>query len=218
MSTLGLRLAIAVAIAGVLVLAVLIVRELLPHHRVIHHASTGAPQDSDTEGAPQVAPAPIVRTASRSAAPKATTSAAAPAATAPLPATLIAQLAADPEAFAPSGVFSPPAGTDQIYNYEMLPPFNSTTLKRTRANPAAWELDAFHGPKLKDLGPEGAVRQAVLARDSIGNETAWYAIDSGPLAPAYAVEMGRSIRVMSREYMVANRADLPPEVASTLDK
>ncbi len=50
----------------------------------------------------------------------------------------------------------------------------------------------MHGPKMNDLAPEGGVHQAAIAKDAIGNETPWYVIDSGPLAPAYAVQMGRS--------------------------
>jgi hypothetical protein len=211
------RVMVAVAVAGVIGLGALIVRELMPHHLTIHPTES-APQEQEV--AP-VAPAPIVRAAPAPIAKPAVKVAAAPASTAviaPLAATVIAQVAADPESFAPSSVFSPPAGKDQVYNYEPLPPFNSTTLKRTRTNPAAWELDAMHGPKLTDLGPEGAVRKAAVAKDSVGNETPWYVIDSGPLAPAYAVVVGRSIRVMSRAYLVENRADLPPEVAASLDK
>jgi hypothetical protein len=32
------------------------------------------------------------------------------------------------------------------------------------------------------------------------------------------VEVGRSIRVMSKDYIAANREDMPPEIAATLDR
>jgi hypothetical protein len=210
----------AVAVAGVLALGALIVHELMPHHAVPHAVSI--PRD-EPEPAP-VAPVPtahakhVAAVSPTATARPALVAAPAGSAAAPLAATVIAQVAADPESYAPSNVFSPPAGKNQVYNYEPLPPFNSTTLKRSRANPAAWELDAMHGPKLNDLGPEGGVHQAALVKDAVGNETPWYVIDSGPLAPAYAVQAGRSIRVMSRAYLVENRSDLPPEIAATLDK
>jgi hypothetical protein len=218
-SSLGTRVTAVVAIAGVLALGALIVRELMPHHTTTH-ATTTAPRE-EQETAPVTPAAPIARTARPVARPSATATAAAPKASgpaAPLAATIIAQVAADPESFAPSNRFTPPAGKDQVYSYEPLPPFNSTTLTRTRTNPAAWALDAMHGPKLTELGPEGGVHQAAMVKDSAGNETPWYVVDSGPLAPAYAVQIGRSIRVMSRAYLVENRADMPPEVAATLDK
>jgi hypothetical protein len=213
---------------GVIALAALIARELFPHHAVTRGRA------SDVAAAP-IVEAPVTRVASaapakdprapdrpgvpRNASP--TPSDPAPSsspAPVPLAASVIAQVAANPQAFAPSTVFAPPAGREQVYSYEPLPPFNSTTLKRTRTNPAAWELDAMRGPKMNDLGPEGAVHQAALVKDAIGNETPWYAIDSGPLAPAYAVVQGGAMRVMSRAFLLENRSSLPPEVASALGK
>ncbi len=218
--TIGTRVIAAVAILGVLALGGLIVRELMPHHGVTHASS--APEESVPEAtAPPAVTAAPARPKPRPAASATTAAAPAPPTknevAAPHAAVLIAQVAADPDAFAPSTVYKPLLGPEQLYNFEPLPPFNSTTLRRSKANPKEWELDAQRGPKLKDLGPEGSVRQAAIAKDNVGNQTPWYRIDSGPLAPAYAVEVGRSIRVMSKEYLVANRSDLPPEVAATLD-
>jgi hypothetical protein len=224
--SLGARIAFVVAVAGVIALTGLIARELFPHHLTAHAPTSGASAVAASD-APTRAPltaaephrAPTSAAAPHESSPGAAAQSSTSAALAvPLAATVIAQVAANPEAFAPSTVFSPPAAQDQVYNYEPLPPFNSTTLKRTRKNPSAWELDAMRGPKMKDLGPEGAVRQAALVRDSIGNETPWFAIDSGPLAPAFAVMQGSAMRVMSRAFLLENRASLPPEVASALDK
>lgn len=218
----GTRVVAVIAAAGVIALGVLIVRELMPRHAAPH---ASGPSDRTEDTAPIAAPTPTVHASRPLPRPLTTakTQAAAPAfsiatPTAPLAATVIAGVAADPDAYGPKRVFSPPAGKDELYNFEPLPPFNSTTLRRSRANPGAWELDAMHGPKLTDLGPEGAVHQAAVAKDSIGNETPWYVIDSGPLAPAYALKQANAVRVMSREYLVANRATLPPEVAALLDK
>ena len=226
----GTRVGVGLATIGVAALGVLIARELLPRHAV-PHAPVAAREAAESPAVTATAsPAPVTRheTPKATAAPTGVATVAAPpqetasaqpsAPHVPLAASVIAGVAANPESFAPSHVFAPPAGHDQVFNYEPLPPFNSTTLKRTRANPAAWELDAMHGPKLNDLGPEGAVRQAALVKDSVGNETPWYAIDSGPLAPAYAVMQGSSLRVMSRAYLVENRASLPADVAAALDK
>jgi len=216
------RLIAGVAIVGVLALGALLARELFPHHAAVRAAVTDAharavpppgPQRSagvEARKTPSPGPAQAVARAVG-----AEPSASAPAHV-PFAATVIAKVAADPQSFFPSHVFAPPAGRDQVFNFEPLPPFNSTTLKRTRTNPAAWELDAMHGPKLNDLGPEGSVRQAALVKDSVGNETPWYAIDSGPLAPAYAVMQGNALRVMSRAFMVENRATLPADVAASL--
>jgi hypothetical protein len=219
----GTRLIAGVALLGVLALTALIVRELIPHHGV-------APSPRGVIEERSLPPEPIA-TAAPLATPRAvpTASAGAPARpaptmnavgdpSAPLAANVIAQVAKDPEAFAPTTAFSPVSSKTQLYNFDPLPPFNSTTLRRVKANPAAWELDAMRGPKLKDLGPEGSVRQAAIVKDTVGNETTWYRIDSGPLAPAYAVEVGRSIRVMSKDYIAANREDMPPEIAATLDR
>jgi hypothetical protein len=221
----GTRIGALVAIAGILALGALIVHELRPHRAATHGASS-VPDDRTAEAPPVVAPSPssIANGSARPvpvAKPNAPSAHAAPPAAGPaIPtaATVISQVVADPDAFAPSHVFSPPAGPEQLYNFEPLPPFNSTTLKRSRKDPSAWELDAMHGPKMSDLGPAGAVHQAVIVKDSIGNETPWYSIDSGPLAPAYAVMQAGSIRVMSRAFMLANRGDLPPGVATTLDR
>ena len=220
---LATRLGSVAISAAFLAVGILVARELFPHHAQHRAASaTMATESSLAEaptGAQAAAPTPPAPTAATPVVAAAPTSAPAPKIAAiPLAATVISQVVANPEAFAPSHVFGPPAAPQQIFNYEPLPPFNSTTLKRTRTNPAAWELDAMHGPKMNDLGPAGAVHQAAVARDSIGNETPWYSIDSGPLAPAYAVMQAGSVRVMSRAFMVANRSELPPEVASELDR
>ncbi len=223
---LGTRLVVTIAIAVVAALGVLIVRELFPRHTGSHAGTETLRDDAPVSVAPPVVTSPVAHVAPKAAKPMAPVAAQRPESTTPAPAapavplaaTMIAQVAANPEAFAPSHVFAPPAGADQVFNYEPLPPFNSTTLKRTRTNPAAWELDAMHGPKLNDLGPEGAVRQAALVKDAIGNETPWYAIESGPLAPAYAVMQGNALRVMSRAFLVQNRASLPADVAAALGK
>jgi hypothetical protein len=225
---LGGRLLAFVAMVGVLALAALIARELFPHHAASHGRASEVAAVSVVEVAtPRVAlaaPTKPPRAPDRGGVPRGASPtpgdpapASSPAAI-PLAASIIAQVAANPQAFVPSTVFAPPAAREQVYNYEPLPPFNSTTLKRTRTNPSAWELDAMRGPKMNDLGPEGAVRQAALVRDAIGNETPWFAIDSGPLAPAFAVMQGSAMRVMSRAFLLENRGSLPPEVASALDK
>jgi hypothetical protein len=215
-------LAVAVVVAAFVTLGVLIARELMPRSATRHAvASANATREAPVvESAPQAAPAPApVRRAQTqtAAAPPAAASAPTTGAAAPTAATLISQLVADPESFGPTGGFSPPAGNEQFYNFELLPPFNNASLRRTRANPTAWALDALHGPKPNDLGPAGGVHPAAVAKDSNGSEMPWYIIDSGPLAPAYAVQTGKAIRVMSRDYLLANRANLPAEIAATLD-
>jgi hypothetical protein len=217
------RAVIAFASAGVIALGVLIVRELAfktPPHRALAKAAQMADMAETPALAAPVAPVQTTRPAApapvASAAPADSTAASA---AIPFAANVIARLAANPEDFEPSRVFAPPVAKEQLYVYDRLPPFNGTTLKRSRANPNAWEFDAIHGPaKMKDLGPAGSVREAAVVHDSAGSETSWYLIDAGPLAPAYAVEQGRTIRVMSKAFLDENRNGLPPEVVAALSR
>ncbi|HEY2516749.1 MAG TPA: hypothetical protein VGI39_38025, partial [Polyangiaceae bacterium] len=166
---------------------------------------------------PAVTPTPHAAATALAAAPS--TSPPPTPAPAPLAAATIAAVVTNPDAFAPSSVFRPPVAKFESYFYDSLPGFNSSELKRSRANPAEWELDAMHGAKPDDLAPRGGVHEATTSHDAHGNEIAtWYTIDDGPLAPAIATQLGTTTRVMSRAYVEANRKDFPPELVALLAK
>ena len=218
--------ALAVLLAGLglalLTFAVLITRELLPR---THHAAATAPQAPPPSGpspATHAAPAASAAAHALAHAPEPAPAAAPPspsAAPAPVAAATIAAVVTDPDAFAPSSVFRPPVAKFESFFYDSLPGFNSSELKRSRANHGEWELDAMHGAKPDDLAPRGGVHEATTSHDAQGNEIAtWYTIDDGPLAPAIATQLGTTTRVMSRAYVEANRKDFPPELVSLLTK
>jgi hypothetical protein len=211
-----------VSIGGVLFLGVLIVRELLPHHSAPHASSRAEEPSSDAvEPAPTQAPPRAAPRAKVAEAPAPAQAAAAPTAAAvnvPLAATLISQVVTNPEAFAPSNTFAPPVAKTEMFHYEQLPPFNSTELRRSRANPKAWELSALRGPKMEDLGPPGGVKEAAIVKDDMGNQTSWFQVDKGPLAGAFAVTTNMGVRVISHDYVEEHRAEFPEGVASLLDK
>jgi hypothetical protein len=212
-------LALTAAGLGVLVLAVLIVRELLvPPTRgprpvtgvtpsaALRQADAVPPPTRPGERSPSAKPASAASVAPASAPERA-------AAPAPAAAQIIAGVAEDPQAFGPSNSFAPPALKTETFIFNALPPFNSTELKRSRVHHDEWELDALHGPKMEDLAPAGGVHEAVTAKDAQGTELSkWYVIDSGPLAPALATQSLQALRVMSRAYVEANGDQFPAEV------
>jgi hypothetical protein len=210
----------AVAAVGVLLLGALIVHELAPHHAVARATSSPA-IDRATASAPplRALSAPGAPHAARRAAPAAPSET--PPAGAALPVTARAAVAilADPTAFKPRYRFFDAARNMDSFTYETLPPFRSGTVKISRTDPTVWELNGMQGGGPNDLGPSGAVREAAVLKDDHGTVTStWYAVDSGPLAPAFAVERGETLHVVSRALVEANRAEYPPEVTSLLDK
>ena len=215
--------AVAVLLGGVgfavLALGVLIARELLPHDSLRRAPTTNAAPGLSPPPASHAAPPPRAAATALAAAPPAPAPLSSAPAAPPLAAATIAAVVTDPDAFAPSSVFRPPVAKFESYFYDSLPGFNSSELKRSRANPAEWELDAMHGAKPDDLAPRGGVHEATTSHDAHGNEIAtWYTIDDGPLAPAIATQLGTTTRVMSRAYVEANRNDFPPELVAVLAK
>jgi hypothetical protein len=139
---------------------------------------------------------------------------------APDAARAVAGIVADPRSGDPQNVTKNPRNHTETFAYERLSPFGAAELTRDPKNPAAWQLGSLGGDMpLEDLAPRGDVREAVVQKDDKGEAfTTWYAIDSGPLAPAYATKIGPQTRVVSRAYLEANRADFPASFTVVLDR
>jgi hypothetical protein len=143
----------------------------------------------------------------------------APVAPAPPAARVLAGVIANPRSTAPANVVQHPNKHSETYAYERLLPFQAADLTRDKTNPKAWAMNLARGPELDDLAPRGGMREAFVQKDDQGDPFAtWYAIDTGPLAPAYAIRRGDLTRVISRPYLEANRADFPPSVTANIDR
>jgi hypothetical protein len=228
----AVALALAVAAVGVIALFVLIARELFASRRIV---ATEVPHETAPVLAPSATLAPAAQPPpvtgaiahARSAPP---TSAAAEPAPAPAPPTSAAPLApraaraiadviANPRSVPIQVVTQNRRNHTETYAYDRLPPFLGSDLTRDKTNADAWDLNVSRGPGLEELAPRGGIHEAFVQKDDHGDPFAtWYAIDTGPLAPAYAIQQGDRTRVISRPYLEANRADFPPSVMSNVDR
>jgi hypothetical protein len=230
----SLSKAIAVALyslvgVALIALVVLLVRELMPHHAtniptVARHDDVVAPPTPTAAPAPTVAAAPRGKGNGHGGERTDTPAPAAPRADDLVRVRELASIIAHPESEPSTGVFHNRATNLDHYSYDQtFGPYHRGSLKRDAKNPAAWELDGTNGPatptKLEDIAPAGALHEAATVKDDQGNPVStWFAIDSGPLAPAYATIMATGgTRVVSRAYLEENRAQFPPSLTAVLD-
>jgi hypothetical protein len=210
------------ALLFVVALLAMIARELVPHHAL---ASSGPRDDEEAVTAPVVAPAapapsPVpVRAIGAAAHAVVAPAKPEPAAVVDTPSSrALANIVTDPRATRVSNVTKNPRNHTETFAYERVPPFGGAELTRDPANPAAWQFGSLGDVELDDLAPRGGVHQAVVQKDDKGEEFAtWYAIEAGPLAPAYAAKVGPETRIISRAYLEANRGDFPASFTSVLD-
>jgi hypothetical protein len=136
----------------------------------------------------------------------------------------LASIIHDPESWPSEGVFHDRIHGIDKYSYENFGPFRRGDLKRDAKNPDAWDMDGSNGrgkvTNVEALAPPGGTREAATVRDDKGNTIGtWYAIETGPLAPAYATVMASGgTRVISRAYLESNRDSFPQPLTSLLDR
>jgi hypothetical protein len=222
------RVCLGVAAVGVVTLGVLIARELAPHHARVA-SNVGHESDPVVTPSPTAEPAPVPT--SRAAAsiaqalapkvdapPLASAASAAPAV--PGAAVAISAFLEDPAAYHPANVSRDAKRGTTHYSYDGMAPYHAGEIIRDEKNPQAWFVALSGGPKsLDELGPKGSVHEAVVQTDADGKPFAtWFAVEGGPLAPAYAMQTGDQIRVLSRAYLESHRSEYPPSFTQVLDR
>ncbi len=223
-------IALAYAIAGValIALAVLLVRELMPHHaasvaKVVRNDPRVAPPAPAVSAPAAPATAPIAKGREETDAPHAATPA--PKSDGLARARALASIIANPESQPTTGVFHNQVTHLDHYSYDdSFGPFRRGSMKRDAKNPAAWEIDGSNGPRsttsLDEIAPANALHEAAAVRDANGNPVStWFSVDSGPLAPSYATVLAAGgARVVSRAYLEENRSQFPAELTAVLDR
>jgi hypothetical protein len=204
----------------VLALCVLIARELRPARG---GARAAAPEPARATPAPAVVATTTPATSAPVAAPAATVARAA-ASDGLVRARALASIIHAPDSRPSEGVFHDRFARTEQYAYEGFGPFRRGELVRDMDDPEAWEIDGSNGrghpTRLEDVAPARAIREAATVRDEAGNLVGtWYAIDDGPLAPAFATLLPTGgARVVSRAYLQAHRSAFPPSLVAALDR